>query len=687
MRKLFKQFAGIVLAVVVLATTFSTPAQAVTSSKDDDKSVINCIVAPCEIAEIKSPAKGDTWQAGSTNTIIWKNYSEYGSAVYINLVSAEAQLAVDSDVAIPISKGPVKNNGSHKWTIPAKLDSLFVNKKVAVSLYFPEIGQTVVSNAFTISESATEKPMTVTSPKAGSVYGYNSKEIVPIRWKSSSRSTFSQARKSVSITLTPVSSCNGDMICPAIALLPYTIAEEARNTGSYNWEVPKNLGAAYLDTEVQITVTVISTGQSATSEPFKIQSWPTGNSDSITVTSPKLGDTYSLKQTMPITWKSSTNNDNVRASMVRISLVPSPACLDAEPVCAIKSVAPYVIVNKTHNDGEYKWRIPNRLKQFYYGEMKVLVEELNTSNFGTSARFTIGDSSTSSLAIATESMPNGSANQNYEHYFTATGGTAPYSWSASITQSRVTYSMNEKTGRFFASPTTPGLWRVNVTVTDSAGKTTSKLFPWTVNGQPVNQNKAGTLILGSETDPTSVFLIVEKEGTLGRMAFPNEAVFMSHGYKWNKLVPSSLEDQQLPVVGSFKFAPGSLIKQTDGLQSARAIYLVVDENTIRPFANYQAFVAMGYTASMVWNINSNFLTSYTTGDPIRQAERHPDGTDVIDGTKVYYINNGQLREYENLSAVNSWHTFDNDFSKVVPISTLDKQLPLGKPIGIRYYPN
>ena len=84
------------------------------------------------------------------------------------------------------------------------------------------------------------------------------------------------------------------------------------------------------------------------------------------------------------------------------------------------------------------------------------------------------------LTITTTSpLPNGQAGSAYNTTVAATGGTTPFSWSATGLPS--TLAMNPSTGAISGSPTAPGSYTVGVTVTDAT--------------TPTNQSATKTLAL------------------------------------------------------------------------------------------------------------------------------------------------------------------------------------------------
>lgn len=579
---------ALAILVVVGMGIFNPTANAETKTT---KPVINCFVAPCYPATVTSPALGETWQIGKEYKITWDNYSEYGDSVSISIGFYDKTVPARSTT---ITK-ETKNNGAYTWKVPTSLDSQLLDNKVVVNLYFPGLSKTVSSSPFSISKSESAKTLVVTSPKAGSEYGYNTKNVVPIRWSPSTvRGISGQIANTVTITLAPVWYCppNPMIDCPTMDLAPYTIGE-FRNNGEYNWPIPTDLSERFLNSTVQISVSIPNLNQYATSGSFTIFSTP--NETGLNVTSPVAGSQYTPKQVVPIRWNSGTLGDQGR--FVRISLVPSPECLDAIPACAIKSVAPYVIKEKLRNRGAYSWTIPKRWNEMYTGQMKILVEVIDGNQSGLSGRFNLG----------------------------------------------------------------------TTVVTTTA-------------------HDPGSLVLGLDNEPTSVSLIVKESDGLKRMVFPSGEVFMSQGYKWSKIVPGNKEDQALPVIGGFTLAPGTLVKPLWG-QNPRTVYLVTSKDTLRPFADSDTFINWGYKVENIMHVPYQTLSSYTIGEALVGGGRHVDGTDVVSNGKVYFIENGKLRPYQSTEVYNSWHTFDNDYSKVVQMNLADKSLPIGDAVVARYYPN
>jgi hypothetical protein len=101
---------------------------------------------------------------------------------------------------------------------------------------------------------------------------------------------------------------------------------------------------------------------------------------------------------------------------------------------------------------------------------------------------------------------------------------------------------------------------------------------------------AGTLVLGLDGIPTSVNLILDNNQ---RKGFASGEIFMSHGYKWQRIISGNSGDQALFTVNGFDFAPGTLVKVRNNPRSP--VYLVYPNRVIRAFTDYDTFQAMGYS--------------------------------------------------------------------------------------------
>lgn len=232
------------------------------------------------------------------------------------------------------------------------------------------------------------------------------------------------------------------------------------------------------------------------------------------------------------------------------------------------------------------------------------------------------------------------------------------------------------------STTYHGEVQVKIEGVDSSIWGQSDSFQIKAKSNPTEAHPVGSLVLGLDGSPNKGALIVEVGDTTKRKAFPSAEIFISHGYKWGKFVPANSADQALPTTENFTFSRGSLIKSNNNA----TVYLVSADKTLRPFSSWDLFVQYGYKANMIWSISNLNLNDYTISSAITNLERHVDGTEVVQNGTVYYIDSGVLHPYPNLEIYNSWHTYDNDFSRVVPANTYDNALPIGSFQVKRYYP-
>jgi alpha-tubulin suppressor-like RCC1 family protein len=88
----------------------------------------------------------------------------------------------------------------------------------------------------------------------------------------------------------------------------------------------------------------------------------------------------------------------------------------------------------------------------------------------------------SDLTITTSALPATQAGSSYRAALTATGGTAPLTWSQTGLPAGL--SIDPKTGVLAGTPTSPGSSQVSATATDSYGNQASHTYTLTVNAAP-----------------------------------------------------------------------------------------------------------------------------------------------------------------------------------------------------------
>ncbi|MFI7672136.1 S8 family peptidase [Actinophytocola sp. NPDC049390] len=90
-----------------------------------------------------------------------------------------------------------------------------------------------------------------------------------------------------------------------------------------------------------------------------------------------------------------------------------------------------------------------------------------------------GDGTPGSPMVSNPGSQTGTVGTPDSVTVSATGGTPPYTWSATGLPSGI--AINSGTGQMSGTPTTAGTYTVTVTVTDSASRTGSATFTWTIS--------------------------------------------------------------------------------------------------------------------------------------------------------------------------------------------------------------
>ncbi len=113
----------------------------------------------------------------------------------------------------------------------------------------------------------------------------------------------------------------------------------------------------------------------------------------------------------------------------------------------------------------------------------------NSAGSATAALSITVNPGTSRISITTTSLAVATQNVAYQQGITATGGTQPYTWSASGLPSGML--MNSSSGALYSTPTVSGTFSITVTVTDNSSpqKTASQGYSLTVN--PATQTGCG----------------------------------------------------------------------------------------------------------------------------------------------------------------------------------------------------
>jgi large repetitive protein len=100
------------------------------------------------------------------------------------------------------------------------------------------------------------------------------------------------------------------------------------------------------------------------------------------------------------------------------------------------------------------------------------------------------------ILIGGSPLPSGSAGQNYTFAFAATGGTAPYRWSAP-TGLPAGLALDAQSGVLSGNPPAPGVFSFSVRLTDAAQGVVTGTFSLTINVAPLDITTVAPLFTGT----------------------------------------------------------------------------------------------------------------------------------------------------------------------------------------------
>jgi YD repeat-containing protein len=265
-----------------------------------------------------APAGGESWQAGSAQTISWTSTGSPGSQVNIDLLNAGA---VVSNI---VSGYPIGDDGtgSYNWFLPSDLPS---GSSYTIRITSVEDSNCqVTSNTFTVVATG----FTFTSPQGGESWQAGTTQNIGWSYAGDPGST-------VKIELLKSGQVNGTIAASALTGSSYGLNVD--QVGGYAWTIPadQQAGADYA-----IRITSNTNGSySIQSNNFSIVS--TG----ITIISPNGGETWQAGATQEIDWSYLGNP----GSAVEIDLL--------EAGTLNTTIAASVPIG-TSGSGNYYWAVP-----------------------------------------------------------------------------------------------------------------------------------------------------------------------------------------------------------------------------------------------------------------------------------------------------------------------------------------
>lgn len=290
---------------------------------------------------ITSPAAGETFVAGSTQTVTW---TTTGTMPYVALYLYKGNTYVRNLFA-PYTYGA--NQGSKTWTIPANLTAGNDYKIKVV-----KVGDaTVFAESEPFSVSVTGQSISVTYPNGAE--DWKIAESHEITWTTAG----SAAMPYVRIDLYKGNSFFRNVV----AFTP--------NDGSHAWVLPTNL-ETLSDYKIRVSKYGDATIFDESDAGFTIGSIPQG----ITVTSPNGGETLPLGSNHTITW---STEGTLPIRYVRIDLLKAGVVLRN-------------IISYTTNNGTYNWTIPSTLPASNDYKIKISQYGSTTVFDESDANFTMG---------------------------------------------------------------------------------------------------------------------------------------------------------------------------------------------------------------------------------------------------------------------------------------------------------
>lgn len=214
--------------------------------------------------QVTSPAAGEKVYAGEVKNIVWNVLADtqglpvtikYNHTIHPACRDVVPPCGVADTVEVVTITTSAPNTGSYAWSVPATLSGQYT---VTVSVG----GVSDESDLFTIlSRGETPRAITVTAPTKEDVWRRG--ETHTIYW------TPNVANTKVRVEATRYIAClhNTTYVCAVVQPAPVVIEISAPDTGSFEWNIPKDFTVTG---PVTVSITNATSGLSGESSPFQI---------------------------------------------------------------------------------------------------------------------------------------------------------------------------------------------------------------------------------------------------------------------------------------------------------------------------------------------------------------------------------------------------------------------------------
>jgi hypothetical protein len=246
---------------------------------------------------VTSPNRGETWAAGSTQTIQWTYAGNPGSYVKIELLKGGM---LNRTIVSSVSKG-TNESGSYNWVVPST-QTAGSDYQVRVTSTSNSACTGTNSGNFTIT-GPPPPSITVTSPNGGETWAAGTTQN--ISWSSTGNPgsyVKIELLKSGILTLVISSSC----------------LIGSGGSGSYAWIIPTDQAAGN-DYQVRVTSTANSAYTGLSDSNFTIAGSPP---PTISVVSPNGGESWAVGTRQTIRWSYSGNvGSSVKIELLKAGVV------------------------------------------------------------------------------------------------------------------------------------------------------------------------------------------------------------------------------------------------------------------------------------------------------------------------------------------------------------------------------